>query len=130
MVKNLGYIKVGLVSLTVLMLLLYLFDKISLELLLNYSMFLVVLLVIATLGGALFNFIENPKNGVRFFIGLVAVLIFVAISYAMSTDTIDKATNEVVTGSRLAEAGILTCYFLFVVAGVAIAYSSIKRIFG
>jgi hypothetical protein len=129
MEKILNYLKIGLVGLSILMLVLYLKDIITLELLINFSLFLVIALVVVTLGGALFNFFENPKTGIRFFIGLIAILIFYFIGYQMSSDSIDPATNLVIPGSKLSEAGIYTCYFLFVVGIGAILQSTIKRIF-
>lgn len=129
MEKILNYFKIGLVSLTVLVLLLFIKDVISLDFLLQYSMFLVITLVVVTLGSALFNTLENPKTGVRFAIGLVGLVVFYAIGYGISTDSMDEATNLVIPGSRMAEAGIYTCYFLFFVAGAAIVLSTVKRVF-
>ena len=129
MEKILNYLKIGLVSFSLLMLVLYLKDGISLEFLINYSLFLVISLVVVTLGGALYNFFENPKTGTRFFIGIVGLLIFYGIGYTMSSDSIDPNTNLIIPGSKLSEAGIYTCYFLFVVAIGAILLSTFKKIF-
>lgn len=129
MEKILNYLKIGLVSISLLMLGLYLKDAISLEFLINYSLFLVISLVVVTLGGALFNFFENPKTGIRFFIGIVGLLVFFGIGYVLSSDSIDPNTNTIIPGSKLSEAGIYTCYFLFVVAIGAIFLSTFKRIF-
>jgi hypothetical protein len=76
MEKTLNYLKIGLVSLSLLIMFLFLNDIVSLELLINYSVFLVITLIVVSLLGALFNFYENPKTGIRFFIGIIGLLFF------------------------------------------------------
>jgi len=129
MERKLNFFKIGLISLTVLMTLLFLSEAISLGVLINYSLGLVILLVLATVGAAAFNFSENPAKGKNFIIGFLSLLLVFAICYGISEVTIDEITKEVVAGSRGAEAGIYTLYVLIFTAVAVLLYSSFKRIY-
>ena len=110
--KILNYLKIGLVGLSVLFVLLYLGDKISLNSLINFSIFLIGLLVVSTILTALLNVGENPKSGIRFGIGLGLLVVYYFIGLSMSTDSINKKTGEIIPGSKVAEAGIYVLYFV------------------
>lgn len=129
MEKQLNYLKIGLVALSGLMIALFWLDSISLESLIKFSLGLLILIVVATIGAALLNFAENPNKGFAFIGGLVVLLLIFGISYGVSTDAIDVDTEKVIEGSRTAEAGIYTLYVLIVLAIGALFYSSAKRIF-
>ena len=129
MERKLNFFKIGLISLTVLMTLLFLAEAISLTVLINYSIVLVSLLFLATIGAAVFNFKENPANGKSFIIGLLSLLTVFGICYGVSNETIDEVTKEVIAGSRGAEAGIYTLYVLIFAAVSVLLYSSFNRIY-
>ena len=129
MERKLNFFKIGLISLTVLMTLLFLAEAISLTVLINYSIGLVSLLFLATIGAAVFNFKENPANGKSFIIGLLSLLTVFGICYGVSNETIDEVTKEVIAGSRGAEAGIYTLYVLIFAAVSVLLYSSFNRIY-
>lgn len=129
MQKKLSFIKIGLALLSVLMVLLFAFKIISLDALISFSLGLLGLIIIASIGAAALNFAENPITGKNFLIGIVALLIIFGISYAVSSHEIDAETEQIIEGSKSAEAGIYTLYTLTVLAIGALLYSSVKRIF-
>lgn len=126
--KILNYVKIGLVSLSTLIVVLFTTDSISLDALINFSLGLVVLLVAATIITAGINTIENPKSSFVFLIGLATLIIFYFIGLGMSTESINPKTGIVIPGSKQAEAGIYTFYFLVLTAVGVILLSSVKRI--
>lgn len=129
MEKQLNYIKLGLVGLSLLMVLLFVMEALSITVLIKYSIGLLGLVVVATLGGALLNLVENPSKGKNFVIGIVGLIIIYAISYGVAEDSVDSTTELVIEGSRIAEAGIYTLYVVVEIAVAALLYSSVKRIF-
>lgn len=129
MEKKLNLVKVGLVSLSTLIVILFALDAVSIEFLITFSLGLLALIVLATVGAAVLNFSENPKTGKSFLIGIVALLIVFGVSYGISTDAIDVDSNQVIAGSKAAEAGIYTLYVLVFIAIASLLYSSVKRIF-
>ena len=128
MEKALNSTKLILIGLSVLMVLLFLLDAISLEFLINYSLFLLVLVVVVALGSAGLNLVENPKGGKSILIGIGALVVFYLIGLSMATESIDTQSQLVIAGSKQAEAGIYTLYFLMFTAVCVLAYSSVKRL--
>lgn len=128
MEKILNYIKIGLVSLSLLMVLMYSSDLISLGALINFSLFLLGLVVVSTLAMSGLNFAENPKKGKSILVGMVALLLFYFVSLGFSEYSIDTTTQTIIKGSKQAEAGIYTLYFVLSSAIAALIYSSAKRI--
>ena len=128
MEKALNSTKLILIGLSVLMVLLFLLDAISLEFLINYSLFLLVLVVVVALGSAGLNLVENPKGGKSILIGIGALVVFYLIGLSMATESIDTQSQLVIAGSKQAEAGIYTLHFLMFTAVCVLAYSSVKRL--
>lgn len=128
MEKILNNIKIALVSSTLLVVLLFTLNAISLSFLINYSLFLLVLVIVSTLGMAGLNLVENPKKGKSILIGIGALLLFYLIGLGLSKESIDESTQMVIEGSKQAEAGIYTLYFVMFAAVAALVYSSAKRI--
>ena len=128
MEKVLNNIKLVLISLSLMVVLLFLLDVVSLTLLINYSILLLVLVVLVALGAAGFNLAENPKAGKSVLIGIGALLLFYLIGLGMASDSIDARSQNIIEGSKQAEAGIYTLYFVIFSAVAVLIYSSIKRI--
>jgi hypothetical protein len=126
--KILNYLKITLVGLSVLFVLLYLADKISLTSLINFSILMIGLLVLSTILTALLNVGENPKSGIRFGIGLGLLVVYYFIGLSMSTDSLHKKTGEIIPGSKVAEAGIYVLYFVLFTALIVGVLSSLKRL--
>jgi len=126
--KILNYVKIGLVTLSAIIVVLFASDKISLDSLINFSLGLVVLLIASTIVTAGINTVENPKSSVVFLVGLGILIVFYFIGLGMSTDAIDPKTDLVIPGSKQAEAGIYVFYFLVFSAIGVILLSSAQRI--
>ena len=109
------------------MVLLFVGDAISLSALINFSLGLVGLIVLSTIGAAVLNFAENPSKGKSFLIGLVALLLVFGISYGAAQGTMTE-DGALIPGSQLAEAGIYTLYAVVFIALAALLYSSGKRV--
>jgi hypothetical protein len=103
------------------------FDLISISALINFSIALFWIIGAVTVGFSIFNITENPKTGLKFIIGAVALIIILAISFGFS-DTVLDENDEVIAGSQLAEAGIYTLNILSISALVVIALAEAKRI--
>ena len=126
MEKNLNILKFGLVGLSLLMVLLFVADVLSLGALINYGLGLLGLVVLTTVGAAIFNFIEAPEKGKVFLIGFGALILVYLISYAVADVALDKE-GQVIAGSKHAEAGIYTLYVVMFLAILSLLYSSLKR---
>ena len=103
------------------------FDFISIDALISFSIALFWIIGIVTVGFAVFNIFENPKTGLKFIIGAVALIIILSISFGVSETVLDE-NEEVIAGSQLAEAGIYTLNILSISALVVILLAEAKRI--
>jgi len=128
MEKTIGNIKIVLISLSLLIVLLFAINVLSIEFLIYYSIALLVLVVLTALGAAVLNLAENPKGGKSVLIGIGALLLFYLIGFALAGDSIDPDSLLIIEGSKQAEAGIYTLYLVILTAVGALAFSSIKRI--
>jgi hypothetical protein len=128
MEKILGNVKLVLIGLSLLVVFLFLMDAVSLAFLINYSIFLLTLVVVVTLGAAGLNLYENPKGGKSVLIGIGALILFYLFGLGMANDSIDPNSQLIIEGSKQAEAGIYTLYFVMFVAVSALVYSSVKRV--
>lgn len=119
--------KYSLIGLVWLVALLAIFELVSLTFLLQFSLFLFGVIIVVTTGFAIFNFAENPKAGMKFLIGVVAISIILGIGFGVGETSMDAKGDEI-AGSRLTEAGIYTLNTLAIVALLLIALSEVKRI--
>lgn len=126
--KILNYVKISLVLLSVIVVMLFLSGKIQIESLINFAIFLLIGIISSTVITALINVAENPKTGLRFGIGIGVLVVFYLIGFSLSEEAYHAKTNELIPGSRMAEAGIYTFYFVASSALAVILLSSIKRI--
>lgn len=127
--KILNIVKVVLVSLSVLVLLLFTQDAISLDALIQFSLLLVILLVGSTVIFNGLNIVENPKKGLRLIIGVGALIVFYFIGLGIAEPEVNEKTGEIISGSKEAEAGIYVLYIIVVLAILAIVGSSVRRLF-
>lgn len=103
------------------------FDFISISSLINFSITLFWMVGAITIGFAIFNIFENPKSGIKFIIGAVALIIILSISFGFSNTSLDE-NEEVIAGSQLVEAGIYTLNALSIFALLVIVLAEAKRI--
>lgn len=93
-----------------------------------------VLIAIASLGllaGVVIAILQNFKEGgMAAIIGLVAIIVFFGIGYALSTDSIpkalmDKGFNDA-SAYKLSGAGIITFYIMAIVASILLVVDLVK----
>ena len=120
--------KYSLIGLIWLISLLAWFDYITISSLINFSIALFWITGAVTVGLAIFNIFEDPKTGLKFIIGAVALTIILSISFGFS-DTVLDENDEVIAGSQLVEAGIYTLNILSISALIIIILAEAKRIF-
>lgn len=119
------YVLIGLVWLFIILSLTGSIDEMTL---IQFSMGLFYLVVLVTVGFAIFNFSENPKSGIKFLISFVLLTLMLVIGYSVSTEYIDPETNKVVSGSQFTEGGIYTFYAVTIIAILLIIASEVKRL--
>lgn len=73
-----------------------------------------------------FVLLQDIKKGITFLIGAAVLAIIGGISWGMAVDS--EVNGVVVEGSRMAEAGIIMFYILFVLAILAVVASSVKKL--
>lgn len=127
--KILNIVKIGLVSLSLLVVVLFIKDAISLDALIQFSLLLVILLIASTVIFNGLNIVENPKKGLRLLIGVGALLLFYVIGLGMAEPEVNAKTGEIIPGSKQAEAGIYVLYITVTLAVAAIIGSPIRRLF-
>ena len=103
------------------------FDYISISSLINFSITLFWIVGGITIVFAIFNIFENPKSGIKFIIGAVALTIILGISFRFSNTSLDE-NEEIIAGSQLVEAGIYTLNALSIFALLVIVLAEAKRI--
>jgi hypothetical protein len=93
------------------------------------SYILLIVAVVAALGGAVIQAIMNPSKLKGSFIGVGVMLAVLVLSYVLADSTVEPyyigGISE--STSKLSGAGLYAFYILFVLAVLSIAYSSISR---
>ncbi len=121
-------IKLVLIGLSLLFVVLFLLGAISIEVLIGYSIGLLVLSVVVTLGASGLNLFENPKGAKSILIGIGGLVVFYLIGLGMASESVDPQSQLAIEGSKQAEAGIYTLYFVIITAVATLVYSSVKRV--
>ncbi|GAB4376683.1 MAG: hypothetical protein Kow0075_04040 [Salibacteraceae bacterium] len=92
------------------------------------SYVLLILAVVAALGGTVMTAITNPKKMVGTAIGIGVMVLIVGVSYALASDEVLKSYGDFTPSvSRWTGAGLYTFYILFLLAVASIGYSSVSR---
>jgi len=128
MKTGLTFGKWGLIIVVWIFILLTLNDSIDVMAIIQFSKYLLYAITLVTVGFAAFNFIENPKTGIKFIVSTLILVVVFFISYVISEDSIDPETKEIISGSKATEAGIYTLIVGLFGAVAAIVGSSIKSI--
>ncbi|MEX2596007.1 MAG: hypothetical protein WEC59_03680 [Salibacteraceae bacterium] len=94
------------------------------------SYILLLVAVLATLGGAVLQALMNPGQIKGTLIGVGVVAVVLILSYVLADGTVETyfASGTTETSSKLSGAGLYAFYILFVLAVVSIAYSSISKL--
>lgn len=95
----------------------------------SYALILIAFL--AMLGGIVIAIIQNFKEGgMAAIIGLVAIIVFFGIGYALSTDAIPQALMEKgftdASAYKLSGAGLITFYIMAIVATILLVVDLVK----
>lgn len=94
------------------------------------SYILLIVAVIAAVGGAVMQVITNPAQIKGALIGIGSLAAVVIISYVLADGTIEPyyASDITETSSKLSGMGLYAFYILFVLAVLSVAYSSVSRL--
>lgn len=94
----------------------------------GFTYILLVIAVLAALGGTVMTAIANPKKLMGSLIGIGAMIVVFGISYAIASGEVIEAYGDITeTTSRMVGAGLFTFYILLVLAVLSIVYASISR---
>lgn len=95
------------------------------------SYIMLILAVVAALGGAVFQAIIKPGQIKGMLIGVGGMLLVLILSYVLADGTVEPyyAGNITETTSRLSGAGLYAFYILFLLSVLSIIYSSVSRFF-
>jgi hypothetical protein len=93
------------------------------------SYFLLILAIIAALGGAVMQAVQNPQRIKGALIGIGGLAVVLLVSYLLADGTVEPTYSMSIseTTSRLSGMGLYALYILFVLAVLSIAYSSVSR---
>lgn len=96
---------------------------------LGLSYILLILAVLAALGGSVMQAIMNPGKLKGSLIGLGGMILVFVISYVLADTTVEPyyASDITETASKLSGAGLYAFYILFILAVLSIASSSLTR---
>ena len=94
------------------------------------SYILLLIAILAALGGAVLQAVMNPARIKGTIIGIVGVGVILLISYLMADATLEPYYAPTVTETevKLSGMGLYALYILFVLAVLSIAYSSVSRL--
>ena len=118
--------KWGLILLIWVLIILTLNDGIDLMTIIQFSIGLLYTITIVTVAFAVFNFVENPRAGIKFIISALSLGLIFFIGFTSSSDSFDE-NNVLIEGSRLSEGGIYSLYTVFGIAVLLIAATEVKR---
>lgn len=95
------------------------------------SYILLILAVVAAIGGAVFQAALNPGKIKGTLIGLGVMVVVLGISYGLADGTVESyyAGDITETTSKLSGAGLYAFYILFLLSVLSIVYSSVSRFF-
>ena len=91
-----------------------------------FSFGLLYTIITVTVGFTVFNFVENPRAGMKFIISALSLGLIFLVGYNFSTDSIDQEGN-LIEGSKFSEGGIYTWYAVTIIAVLLIVATEIKR---
>ena len=96
---------------------------------LGLSYILLILAIVAALGGSVMQAIMNPGKLKGSLIGLGGMILVFLISYVLADATVEPyyASDITESASKLSGAGLYAFYILFVLAVLSIASSSLTR---
>lgn len=96
----------------------------------GYSYVLLIVAILAALGGVIMNAISNPKGILGSLVGVGGMIVIIGISYALADDTILRSYPNSVTATAVkwTDAGLYTFYILFVISILSIVYTWVSKL--
>ncbi|MDP6909367.1 MAG: hypothetical protein QF371_07675 [Flavobacteriales bacterium] len=99
----------------------------------NYGIIIAyILLAVAVLAAIVFpliHFVKNPKNAKGALIGVVALVVVVGISYALSSDVNPSNMEITPEGAKQVDTGLFAFYILAGLAIISLIYSEVSKFF-
>ena len=131
--KLFKFILIGLLGLSAILSILFMFDVVSEGLLINWCYVLLGIAAVSALVFPLINMAQNPKKAKNALIGVVGLLVICGISYVLSgsevyIDLDGKELADAAT-SQKSEAGLIAFYILAAAAIGSIIYAEVSKMF-
>ncbi len=99
----------------------------------NYGIIIAyILLAVAVLAAIVFpiiHFIQHPKNAKRALVGIVALIVVVGISYALSSDVNPSKMEITPEAVKQVDTGLFAFYILAALAIISLVYSEVSKFF-
>ena len=122
-----------LLSISALLALLFFLNVVSDDLLIYWGYFLVILTAVITILFPIAFMIMNPRNSIKIFIGIGAMVVIAIIAYSLATVGLSDIQLEklgVSAGTaKYVGTGLIFTYILATLAVLSIVYASISKLF-
>lgn len=131
--KLFKFILVGLLGISAILSVLFMFDVVSEGLLITWCYVLLGLAAVSAIVFPLINMAQNPKKAKNALIGVVGLLIICGISYALSGSEVHMDIDGIeladAATSQKSEAGLITFYILAAAAIGSIIFAEVSKMF-
>lgn len=122
-----------LLSISALLALLFFLNVVSDDLLIYWGYFLVILTAVITILFPIAFMIMNPRNSIKIFIGIGAMVVIAIIAYSLATAGLSDIQLEKLGVSaetaKYVGTGLIFTYILATLAVLSIVYASISKLF-
>ncbi len=123
----------ALLAISALLALLFFLNVVSDDLLIYWGYFLVIFTAVITILFPIAFMIMNPRNSIKIFIGIGAMVVIAIIAYSLSTVGLSDLQLEklgVSAGTaKYVGTGLIFTYILATLAVLSIVYASISKLF-
>lgn len=130
--KTLSIVLYVLMGISALLGILFYVDTVSAETLIYWCYALFAIGTIAAVVFPIIQMAKNPKGAKSALIGVIALAVVFAISYALGGDEMNDSYREFISGpaeSKMVSAGLISFYILSLVAIAVTVLSGVSKIF-
>ncbi len=130
--KTLQILQYALLGISTILGVIFLFGLITVDTIIYWCYFLLVVAAVAAIGFAILNMIKNPKRAKTSLIGLGALAVVFVIAYALGGDEILPEYRGFISepsASKQVSMGLIAFYILGIVAVGTAIFSEISRAF-
>ena len=131
--KLFKFILVGLLGISAILSILFMFNVVSEGLLITWCYILLGLAAVSAIVFPLINMAQNPKKAKNALIGVVGLLIICGISYALSGSEVHMDIDGIeladAATSQKSEAGLIAFYILAAAAIGSIIFAEVSKMF-